>query len=142
MAAVSGSALSARELGFLSPEDRITMHRDRLLTDAKAFALELVPGYVPPLSRELRLPGASGAQTLLSRAEGLLPLGKLSGHDMTVAATLAVVLTGGISADPIRPIPEEAVLDLEKAGFMELVATAPTRARIAHMLKTGRPLQN
>lgn len=142
-AAVSGSALLARDLGLLTAEDSITMQRDRLLADAKAAALSMVAaGYQPPASTELRLPGPSGRHALMHKVETLVPLGVLYGHDQTVAAVLAEVLTGGVSADRARPIPEEAILDLEREGFMELVATPATAQRIAHMLKTGKPLKN
>ena len=42
MAKVSTSAHEARGLGFLSAADDITMNRERVLTDAKERALELV----------------------------------------------------------------------------------------------------
>ena len=42
MAKVSTSAVEARNLGFLSSGDDITMNRERVLTDAKERALELV----------------------------------------------------------------------------------------------------
>src|SRR5205814_2927649 len=42
MAKVSTSAYEARGLGLLSSSDRITMNRDRVLSDAKARALELL----------------------------------------------------------------------------------------------------
>ena len=51
-ARVSTSAQNAKELGYLRPTDRITPNRDRLLADAKAFALELADGYVPPEPRD------------------------------------------------------------------------------------------
>ena len=41
-AKVATSAHEARGLGFLSDSDRITMNRERVLSDAKARALELV----------------------------------------------------------------------------------------------------
>ena len=48
-AKVATSAEEARGLGFLSSSDRITMNRERVLSDAKARALELVrAGYEPP----------------------------------------------------------------------------------------------
>ena len=39
-------------------------------------------------------------------------------------------------------VDEQWILDLERAHFMELVATEKTQARIEHMLKTGKPLRN
>ena len=51
-AKVATSAHEARGLGFLTDSDRITMNRERVLTDAKARALELVrAGYEPPVPR-------------------------------------------------------------------------------------------
>src|SRR5258706_10560589 len=59
MAKVSTSAHEARGLGFLTASDRITMNRDRVLSDAKARALELVrAGYEPPQMRmDIPAPG-------------------------------------------------------------------------------------
>src|SRR5271170_6510968 len=49
---VSTSAAEARGLGFLRDSDNITMNRERVLSDAKARALELVhAGYEPPVMR-------------------------------------------------------------------------------------------
>ncbi len=39
MAKVSTSAIEARNLGFLSPGDNVTMNRERVLSDAKERAL-------------------------------------------------------------------------------------------------------
>src|SRR5208337_5436013 len=52
LAKVSTSAADARSLGLLSPSDRITLNRERLLLDAKAQAAALAEaGYVPPQPR-------------------------------------------------------------------------------------------
>src|SRR5207245_5990728 len=58
-AKVATSAHEARGLGLLSSSDRITMNRDRLLSDAKSRALELVrSGYEPPQMRtDIPAPG-------------------------------------------------------------------------------------
>ena len=58
MAKVSTSAAEARSLGLLSPADRITMNRERLLLDAKAQVAVLADaGYVAPQPRiEFPLP--------------------------------------------------------------------------------------
>jgi 3-hydroxyacyl-CoA dehydrogenase len=49
-------------------------------------------------------------------------------------------MVGGVGA--ARAMEEQAMLDLEREVFMELCATEMTRARIEHMLKTGKPLRN
>ena len=51
-AKVSTSAADARRLGFLDDADRVTMNRERLIADAKAYALERVrEGYQAPAPR-------------------------------------------------------------------------------------------
>ena len=67
--------------------------------------------------------------------------GRLKSHDRVVANILAEVLSGG-AADQTRPQPQDVLFDLEREGFMELVRTEPTRARIRAMLETGKPLRN
>ncbi len=141
-ATVSKSAAEARELLFLRPTDGITMNRDRLLADAKAKALSLVEGYTPPApAAPLHLPGPSGALTLRLAAEGYRRRGLATAHDMVVSGALAEVLCGG-PADLLDPVTEEQVLALERAGFMRLVQTGATLARIEHTLETGKPLRN
>jgi 3-hydroxyacyl-CoA dehydrogenase len=117
------------------------MNRDRLLADAKARALAMVEGYVPPKPREITLPGPSGRAAMLMAAEGFRKLGIATAHDMTVAAALATVLSGG-ETDIIDLVGEQAILDLERANFMRLARTTPTLARIEHTLDTGKPLRN
>src|SRR5689334_6464928 len=61
MAKVSMSADEARKLGYLSQSDVIVMNRDRILTDAKGAAQEMVrSGYKPPVMRtDIPAPGDS-----------------------------------------------------------------------------------
>jgi 3-hydroxyacyl-CoA dehydrogenase len=138
---VSGSAAEARELGFLRSHDRITANRDRLLADAKTFAVELADGYTPPEPAELRLPGPSGAAALTLGARDRHAAGQASSHDLVVAGALARVLTGG-DCDPVEPVPEQHVLDLEREAVRALLATERTLLRMEHVLATGKPLRN
>jgi 3-hydroxyacyl-CoA dehydrogenase len=140
-ATTSKSAAEAKDLLFLRPTDGITMNRDRLLADAKAKALAMLDGYVPPVPVELQLPGPSGALTLRLAAEGFRKRGLATAHDMVVSCALAEVLSGG-PADLMDRVTEDQILDLERAGFMRLAKTAATLARIEHTLETGKPLRN
>jgi 3-hydroxyacyl-CoA dehydrogenase len=137
----STSADHARELGFLRAHDRVTRNRDRLLADAKAFALELADGYVPPEPVALRLPGPSGAATLKLDVDTRALAGGISEHDRRIAGGLARVLTGG-DADIVEPVSEEDILALETEVNLALLETKPSVERIAHMLATGKPLRN
>lgn len=140
-ATVSTSAEHARDLGFLRPHDRITSNNDRVLADAKAFALELADGYAPPVPVALHLPGLSSRFTLVSELGQAALRGGVSEHDQRVGGALARVLTGG-EADPLDPVSENDLLALESVANRELFRTEPTRARIAHMLAQRKPLRN
>jgi 3-hydroxyacyl-CoA dehydrogenase len=117
------------------------MNRYRLLADAKARALSLVEAYVPPEPREIVLPGASGKVALDQAVQGFAKLGMATRHDIVVSGELATVLTGG-GTDIIDAVKESKILDLEREGFLRLLKTPGTLARIEHMLETGKPLRN
>ena len=140
-AAVSKSAAEARENLVLREADGVTMNRDRLLADAKARALALAEGYVPPAPPEFRLPGPSGALGMTLAAEAFARRGIATPHDLVVAGAMATVLSGG-EADVVDTLTEQQVLDLERQEFMRLLRTAGTLARVEHMLETGKPLRN
>jgi 3-hydroxyacyl-CoA dehydrogenase len=140
-ATVAKSAAEAKELLFLRPSDGITMNRNRLLADAKAKALDLVAGYVPPPPVELTLPGDSARVGLQMAAEGFHRRGIATKHDLVVAGALAAVLSGN-GADITKPVKEDDVLEQERAQFMRLVRHPATLARIESVLETGKPLRN
>ena len=70
MAKVAKSAAEAKDLLLLRGGDGITMNRDRLLADAKAKALALVEGYVPPETAPISLPGPTGRAALEMAVDG------------------------------------------------------------------------
>jgi 3-hydroxyacyl-CoA dehydrogenase len=142
LAKVAKSAAEAKHLRFLRKDDAITMNRDRLLADAKAKALALLAaGYQPPKPAELRLPGPSGKTALTLAVDGFVAQGKALPHDRTVSLALAEALTGG-KTDFTEVIGEDQINKLAKQGFMNLLHTGPTLARMEHMLSTGKPLRN
>jgi 3-hydroxyacyl-CoA dehydrogenase len=140
-ATVSSSAAEARELGYLRAGDRVTPNRDRLLGDAKRFALELADGYVPPEPRGLCLPGPSGRATLALDVQQRSLRGGITEHDQRIADELAAVLTGG-SSDMLDAVSEDDLLALEREANLALLATRPTHERLTHMLANGKPLRN
>jgi 3-hydroxyacyl-CoA dehydrogenase len=54
---------------------------------------------------------------------------------------IAAVMSGGNLTRPTR-VSEQYLLDLEREAFVSLCGTKATQERIAHMLKTGKPLRN
>jgi len=141
MAQVSKSAIEAKELLFLSPSDEISMNKNHLLADAKNKALVLSQSYQIPEKPEYKLPGKTAKVLLDMSTRTFKMLGKATAYDVEIANNLATVLTGG-DCDMLEPLSEQAMLDLERQVFTEIVQQQGTLARLEHMLKTGKPLRN
>ncbi len=142
-AKVATSAHEARSLGFLSNRDRITMNRERVLSDAKARALELArTGYEPPVARtDIPAPGENMLAALKMGVYLMQQGGYISEHEQKIGTKIAEVLCGG-NVTPGTPISEQYVLDLEREAFKSLCGERKTQERIQHTLKTGKPLRN
>jgi len=143
MAKVSTSAYEARDLGFLSDGDLITMNRDRLLSDAKERALELArAGYKAPVPRtDVPAPGENVLATLKLGIHLMRQAEYISDHDVKVATKVAEVICGG-NVTPGTPVSERYILELEREGFKSLCGEKKTQERIQFTLKTGKPLRN
>lgn len=141
MADVAKSAHLAREKMFFRETDRIVMNRDRLLARAKERALELARDYTPPRPATMRLPGRSGAAALKIGVSDFVKKGVATEHDGKIGETLAHVLTGG-DVSHQDETSEQHILDLERKGLIDMAKTKKSRARVFHMLKTGKPLRN
>jgi 3-hydroxyacyl-CoA dehydrogenase len=142
-ARVSTSAADARRLGFLDEADRVTMNRDRLIADAKAFALERVRE-----GHQRRVPRTAipvGGETVLAALKLGIHLawraGRISDHDAVVGRALANVVAGGALPHKTT-VSEQYLLDLEREAFLKLCGERKTLERIQHTLKTGKPLRN
>ncbi len=142
-AKVATSAQEARGFGFLSNSDRITMNRERVLSDAKARALELFSaGYEPPIMRtDIPAPGENILAALKMGAYMMRQGGFISDHEQRLATKIAEVLCGG-NVTPGTPISEQYVLDLEREAFKSLCGEKKTQERIQYTLKTGKTLRN
>jgi len=142
-AKVSTSAADARRLGFLDEADQVTMNRERLMADAKAYALERVrEGYVRPVPKTGIPVGGEGILAALKLGIHLAWRGgRISDHDAVVGRALANVLAGG-SLPHQTTVSEQYLLDLEREAFLKLSGERKTLERIQHTLKTGKPLRN
>ncbi|MBB6099215.1 3-hydroxyacyl-CoA dehydrogenase [Deinobacterium chartae] len=143
LAKVSTSAQHARKLGFLRDHDGITMNRDRLLEDAKRKVLELAVDYVQPQMRQdIPVMGADGIAAIKSALYGMVEGGYASEYDREVSLHVAHILCGGNITHRNARVSEQHLLDLEREAFLTLCGKRKTQERIAHMLKTGKPLRN
>jgi len=141
MAQVSTSAFEAKDLAYLGPDDVIVMNKDRVLGQAKAAVLDMAKDYSPPTSIDLYLPGPTGEAALNLAIRNFSNQGVATPHDVTIAKQLARVLSGG-DTDVLDPVSEKYILKLERQAIIKLAKTPQTRARVGHMLKTGKPLRN
>jgi 3-hydroxyacyl-CoA dehydrogenase len=142
-AKVATSAHEARGLGFLSDSDHITMNRERVLSDAKARALELArAGYEPPMPRsDIPAPGESLLAALKMGVYLMRQGDFITDYEVKLGGKIAEVLCGG-NVTPGTPVSEQYLLDLEREGFKSLCGERKTQERIQYTLKTGKTLRN
>jgi 3-hydroxyacyl-CoA dehydrogenase len=142
MAKVSTSGEDARSLGYLRPSDLIAMNRNRQIADAKQMALALLrAGYHPPAPAQIRVLGEEFLTGAKLAIHMMIRGGYASEYDGVVGRKLGSILAGGAITAP-QLVPEQYVLDLEREAFVSLCGERKTQERIAHTLKTGKPLRN
>jgi 3-hydroxyacyl-CoA dehydrogenase len=143
LAKVSASGPDAERLGYLAPTDAFTMNRERLISDAKARALERVrEGYHKPAPRTaIPVGGASLRAALMLGVHLAWKSGRASDHDALIGRKVAHIFAGG-DVPHATTVSEQYLLDLEREAFMSLLGERKTLERIQHTLKTGKPLRN
>jgi len=143
MAKVSRSAADAKDMGYLRPADVVVFNAHELLYVAKAQARALAEaGYRPPLPvRNIPVAGRTGIATLELMLLNMRDGGFISPYDFEIGLRVARVLCGG-EVDAGSLVDEKWLLDLERREFMALMRNPKTQERIAHTLKTGKPLRN
>jgi len=143
MAKVATSADEAKALGFLRPADKVSVNADYRIKRAKDMVLAMnLEGYQPkrPLT-DIRVMGKDAMGVFNYALYNMHKAGFILDHDITVAKKVAWVLTGGnVLTDTL--VSEQYILDLEREAFLSLCGEPKTQARMAHMLKTGKPLRN
>jgi 3-hydroxyacyl-CoA dehydrogenase len=143
MAKVASSAVEAKELGLLRAGDVVAFNAFELLHVARQQALALAEsGYRPPLpARRIQVAGDVGIATFKMLLVNMLEGRFISPHDYEIATRIATVLCGG-EIDRGSLVDEAWLLKLEREHFVALAQMPRTQERIAHMLKTGKPLRN
>jgi 3-hydroxyacyl-CoA dehydrogenase len=143
MAAVSKSALDARDLGYLRTSDPVVLHADEVLHVALGQARALADAaYRPPFpARDVPVAGRTGLATLTMLLVNMREGAFITPYDYEVGVRLARVMCGG-DVDAGSLVDERWLLELERREFMALLHDGRTQARIAHTLTTGKPLRN
>ena len=142
-AKLSGSALEAKQLGLLRPDDVVVFNKFELLHVARSVAAALAEsGYRPPLpAHSVTVAGDVGTATLKMMLVNMLEGRFISAHDDVIASRIADVLCGG-AIERGSQVDEQWLLDLERKHFFELAQMPKTQERIQHTLTTGKPLRN
>ena len=143
MGKVATSAFEVRELKLARFDDVVVFNAFELLHAAKAQARGLAEaGYRPPLpARRIQVAGDVGIATFKMLLVNMLEGRFISPHDYEIATRIATVICGG-EVDRGALVDEEWLLKLEREHFVALAQMPKTQERIAHMLKTGKPLRN
>jgi 3-hydroxyacyl-CoA dehydrogenase len=142
LAKTATSALQAKEMGFLTENDRIVMNADHLISAAKREAEDLADGYTPPEHANNVYAAGRSARAALEMGIKTMQWGHYaSDYDGVIAAHVARILTGGRLSLP-QWVPEEYLLKLEKQAFLELLKQEKTHERIEALLKTGKTKRN
>jgi 3-hydroxyacyl-CoA dehydrogenase len=134
-AKTSTSARDAFNIGYLRPQDAISMNPDQLIDDAKALALQLARNYAPPVPVPITTANRERMKLgiyIARQGEFITP------YDAVIGEKLAQVLSG--AGKPVAT--EQELLDLEREAFLSLCGRIETQQRIQHMLKTGKALRN
>ncbi len=139
----SRGAINAREMGYALPGDTILFNAREVpyvaIKQARALA---DAGYHPPLrARQIKVIGAPGRATLRMDLVNMRNGGFMGAHDYIVSDAAATVLCGG-DVDPGTLVDENWLLTQERRHFVALAKTERTQQRMAHMLKTGKPLRD
>ncbi|MHC4929144.1 MAG: 3-hydroxyacyl-CoA dehydrogenase/enoyl-CoA hydratase family protein [Planctomycetota bacterium] len=139
----SANAVDARKLGYLTECDEIVANADSLIYGAKQRAIQLSEqGYRPPLKRDdIAVLGRDGIAEFKVRMNMFRQGNFISEYEEYLMNKVAYVVCGG-DVPAGSKVSEQYLLDLEREVFVELIGQAKTRERIAHTLKTGKPLRN
>jgi 3-hydroxyacyl-CoA dehydrogenase len=142
LAKTSTSAIEAKDMGFLTDDDRIVMNADHLISAAKREVEDLADGYPPPEHGANVYASARSARAALEMGVKTMQWGHYaSDYDGVIAGYVAHVLTGGDISLP-QWVPEEYLLKLEKEAFLDLLKQQKTHERIEALLTTGKPKRN
>lgn len=142
LAKVATSAEEARQLGILSPCDRVVMNRELLLAEAKKEVLHMAQtGYHAPMPEKIFAAGRDALNALRVAVYMMKEGGYITEYESHIAGKLANVICGG-ELSSAAWVEEQYILDLEREAFLSLCGEEKTRQRMWNLLQSGKPLRN
>jgi 3-hydroxyacyl-CoA dehydrogenase len=141
-AAVSKSALEAKQMGYLLESDVIVANAYELLHVAKVEARAMSDaGFRPPLPALVPVTGRYGLGTIKAQLVNMREGGFISTHDFKLGEMIAAIVSGG-DVDQGSLVSEQWFLDMECKAFLELLSHPKSQERIMGMMQTGKPVRN
>jgi 3-hydroxyacyl-CoA dehydrogenase len=139
LAKVAASAVEARKMRYLTERDRIVVHPDHLLAEAKREALALADaGYRAPDRPRLFAAGRDAFAALQVAVDQMREAGYASEHDARMGVRLGRVLCGGELSAAHR----SQDYFLTWSGGLPSCAMSRDVERIWYMLQNNKPLRN
>ena len=120
------NAVEARQNGFLRDHDKVTFHPDMLITRARELAQVVEP--VAEAEWQPMPPFTAGM------VDERLKDPAFTSYDVLIGEQLKHCM--------VKATSYEDCLKLERERFLVLCQRPETKARIAHMLETGKQLRN
>jgi 3-hydroxyacyl-CoA dehydrogenase len=142
-AKVATSALEAKAMGYLRPDDLVVFNTHELLWTAIGTAYSMhAAGYRPPhKSKGFPVAGRNGIATIKGQLVNMRDGGFISAHDMFLATCIADVMCGG-DVETGSLVDEQWLLDLERKHFMALCNHPKSQERMMGMMQNGKPVRN
>ncbi len=141
-AAVSKSALEARQMGYLLESDPVVFNPHELLASAIREAQAMhAANYRPPMKTAFPVVGRSGIATITGQLINMRDGGFISAHDFHIGRTIAEIMCGG-DVEGGSLVDEDWVMAMERKGFMGLLAHPKSQERVMGMMQTGKPVRN
>ena len=142
-AKVATSAYEAFDMNILRNGDKVSVNRNRQITDAKEAVIDIAAaGYTQPAeSNEIIVQGKSGLALFYAGINGMRMGEYMSDHDVKIVRKIAWIMCGGDLSYP-QKVSEQYLLDLEREAFLSLLGERKTLERIQAILQGGKPLRN
>ncbi|MBX2884677.1 MAG: enoyl-CoA hydratase/isomerase family protein [Granulosicoccus sp.] len=139
--ATASSPYHAERLQYYRPEhDRQIMNRDRLYSTSIKALDELTKNYQPPSEPQFVLAGGDILERMETFMDDGVQRGDFYPHDKVVAMSIASIMCSEDGTEITTT--EQALYDRERAAFIQLAKTEPTRARIHALMHEGRSIRN
>jgi len=135
-AKMSTSAFNAKEIGYLRKSDKISMHKDYLITDAKNEVINMSNDFQPYVEKKIPVLGVDGKASLQIIARTMLDGNMITQYEYDLAVKVANVMTGnGVAQGSL--VDEKMFYDFERKVFIEQLSNQKTLDRMKYKLTTG-----